>query len=264
MLKRLSVCAAVFAFATGTLSCPALVQNVGNTRVSAISVTGDSNTCIVSAMSPGDSFPCSISRVLSRDDFAATSWELVALNVTGTPSGTNQVLTNSGDGETLQNPTTPYQAQLSVTVESNRTSVPRAGEAVLYTVVVANTGNITVRNIVADQSTTAALDEQSTFSCGNVGSGPFNLSYATNITCTGVYTFDQPGFEQTEKRFRANFSASTPLVAAALSNEAVVTTDRSAVLKVTIPSCTLPEFAGKRCLLSQQPRCTVFVCQCLM
>lgn len=124
-LPALSACAA------GTLSCPALLQNVGNTRVTSVSVTGDSNTCSVSTMAPDDSFQCNISRVLSRDDFAATSWELVALNVTGTPSGTNQVLTNSGDKKTLANPTSPYQAQLSVTVESNRSSVPWAGEAVM-------------------------------------------------------------------------------------------------------------------------------------
>lgn len=86
----------------------------------------------------------------------------------------------------------------------------------------------------------------SNLTCGSVGSAPFDLPYASNITCTAEYQFSQETFEAGLKLFTARFNATPTLAVEAVSNEVEVAAARAAGLHVDMPkeSCTLPRFAG--------------------
>jgi len=121
------------------LTCPVLLHNTGNVRLSDNSAEGDSNNCSKALLAPDEKLHCFMWRTLTVADFTRNTFSIAA-TVRATAAGLQAFPVQPGVGAQIQNPEV-WTALLSVSVTANVTTVHQAGDAVLFTItVVSNHG----------------------------------------------------------------------------------------------------------------------------
>jgi hypothetical protein len=133
-----------------------------------------------------------------------------------------------------------------------------AGESIIYTLVVNNTGNVRLRNVditpnLETQAATNVTADLAVFSCVTSSittpfTLPADLPVATVMTCTAVYNFDLTAIEAGDLKVDSVVLADqlSPSVAVPLITvDVVVAPAVSAAIDIT--GCTMPYSAGGFC-----------------
>ena len=149
------------------------LTNTGNVGISSISVTGTKTgtiSCLANTLAVGASTTCTSSYQTVSGDLGSN----IAYNATavGTPAG--GTLANAVASGSI---TFTPQPSLTVAVTALPNTYSNAGQAIVYSFVVTNTGNVTIGSIaVTDTKVTAITCPASTLALG------------ASTTCTGTYT----------------------------------------------------------------------------
>lgn len=130
----LCVVAACARHADLPLVCPVVVNNTGNVRVVDISVQGDTNNCTSGQLAPGEHLDCFMWRTLTEADFANSTFSLTATGLTGTAKGAVALPALPASTAEVARPGA-LVALLSVATQANTSTVSKAGQAVLYTII---------------------------------------------------------------------------------------------------------------------------------
>lgn len=115
------------------MTCPALVRNSGNMRMSAVSILGSSNNCSALLMAPQEVMSCIMWRNLTAADFEASIFVVTASGVTAEPKGLRALQPFLPVTGVVSNPNVST-ALLSVSVIANTSVVTAAGQEVMYTI----------------------------------------------------------------------------------------------------------------------------------
>ncbi|MEX3015486.1 beta strand repeat-containing protein [Gymnodinialimonas hymeniacidonis] len=171
------------------------VENTGNQTLTNIAVTDPllpGLSCTVATLDPGDNLICSEDYIVTQDDVDAGTVINTATAAGTTPAGTSVTDT---DGETTTMPAAMPMMTLGKTASPD--PFGPLGSDVIYTFTVANTGNVTLRNIVV----TDILDP--TYSCTVPDLAPGD----SNSGCTLAYTVTQGDVDAAEITNSATVSA---------------------------------------------------------
>jgi hypothetical protein len=153
-----------------------VVTNTGNVPLTGISVDDDRTaapSCLASTLAPGAFTTCTASYVITAADVSAGS-------VTNTAVASGD---SCGEGCIIQSPpdsaTVTFQPRPSLTLSksANPTTYDSAGDAIAYSYVVTNNGNVALSSISISDDKVAPV------SCPAVALAP-----SASLTCTGSYT----------------------------------------------------------------------------
>ena len=139
-----------------TLNYNLTVKNTGNITLSNLVVT-DANAIVagspISTLAPGASVTITASHVLSQSDVDAGIYSNTA-EVTASPAIGTNISDKSGTDETNDTPTVATivsNGSMSLTKVANNTGT-KAGDVINYTIVVKNTGNVTLGNVAVSDA----------------------------------------------------------------------------------------------------------------
>ncbi len=154
-----------------------LVTNIGNVTLDPVSVddpTANPVTCPVTVLAPGESTTCTATYTLTQADVDAGRVDNTA-TATGTdPTGTDVTATDSTVWQVLQTPSVALDKQASAPSNSVE------GGTIDYTLVVTNTGNVTLDPVSVDDPLVNPVNCPATA-----------LAPGTSMTCTASYTLTQ-------------------------------------------------------------------------
>ena len=169
-------------------TAPALQSGLGAITCGASSETADP----AGTLSPGASMTCTAVYTVSQADIDHGEVNDVA-TANGTPPGATTPITSEPSEVTVPATSSP---SLAIVKTADRTTVTAAGQKIVYSFVVTNTGNVTVTDIVVtDEQQAPALDaDLSPITCG-ASSVPtdaeLSLSPGASMTCTATYTVSE-------------------------------------------------------------------------
>ena len=175
------------------------VSNTGNITLTNVVVTdpnadgldclpADGNQTTIPSLAPGDSVVCSASHTITQEDLDAGTYF-------------NQACANDGAGgaeEDCDEVDTPGEKTPALEIDKTVTAVDgdneppflvdEAGDVISYTIVVTNTGNVTLTGVSVSDPLIVNLDCDP--AAGLQTSG-FTLAPTAQLTCTGTYTVTQ-------------------------------------------------------------------------
>jgi uncharacterized repeat protein (TIGR01451 family) len=169
-----------------TITYSYVVTNTGNVSVGSVSV-GETSfsgggtltpTCPTGSLAPGASVTCTATYTTTQADINAGSITSTA-TATGTPSSGPAVTSNPSTA-TVSATQSPG---LTVTQTANQTSVSAAGQTIIYSAVVTNTGNVTETGVGIDESSFTGKGAAPALTCPST-----TLAPGASETCTGTYT----------------------------------------------------------------------------
>jgi hypothetical protein len=228
------------------------LRNSGNMRLDNVAVTGDDNDCNIALLDPNTTASCSMTRALTQDDFDAGLAELSATAATASPRGPVTALTSvSVDSAIVPLNQT---AAMDLSADVNQSYVAAAGEGVIVTFTLGNTGSVTLRDLQlavspavlgltcdSTNAVPAATGDSVTLAMMSVdGSGSV-------VSCSGLLSFDQDALEAGPQQISVTGSGSAGNATAAASSQLV------AVVPLNLPgllvdvvgaNCSLPSAAG--------------------
>jgi len=164
-----------------------VVRNSGNVTLNQIALTDPLSglgaisctpTALGGSLAPGATTTCTAVRKSTQDDIDAGQVTNTA-TVNGTaPDGTKVSATSSAKVTATQSPNYTIQKQASPL------QVTKAGEVVIYSITVANTGNTSLANLRVSDPRLASMTCSPTAAGGSLAPG-------ASTTCTGTYTATQ-------------------------------------------------------------------------
>ncbi len=175
-----------------TVTYSYLITNTGNvtmTDVTAVegTFTGTGPIPIVScpagaaSLAPGGTVTCTATYTATQDDLDASTVTNTA-TATGTPPGGGAQVTSSPSLTTFSVIETPH---LTLVKTANPNSVTRAGQAITYSFVVTNDGNVTMTNIAVAEKSFSGAGIPPVITCPP---SPISLAPGNTVTCTATYT----------------------------------------------------------------------------
>ena len=200
-----------------------LVSNTGNVTLTAVTVTDPKTagvSCPVTTLAPGANTTCTGTHTITETDLDAGSVVNLA-SVAGTPpSGTPTSPENSNTVTVpaVQSPT------LTVVKSTTRTSYDTVGQAIAYSFVVTNTGNVTVTSVSVTDAKTAGV------TCAVT-----TLAPGANTTCTGTHTVTQADLDAGSVVNIASVTATPPSgspIAPVPSNQVTVNATQTPTLTI--------------------------------
>ncbi|MGW8954338.1 DUF7507 domain-containing protein [Streptomyces sp. NPDC055709] len=209
-----------------------LVHNTGNVTLSAVDVrdtvfTGSGPdpeiSCPDTTLAPGESVTCTATYTVTQADVDAGEIENTAV-ATGTPPSGSAV--DSNESSAIFTP--QRNPALSLVKSATPPAVTAAGQQVDYTLLVTNTGNLTLSAVGVTESAFSGTGPAPQISCPGTALVP-----GQSMTCTASYTVTQADVDAGEVENTAVATGTPPTGPAvtATSNE-TVTADRN-------PSLTL-------------------------
>ncbi|WP_416971486.1 LPXTG cell wall anchor domain-containing protein [Streptomyces sp. 4F14] len=168
------------------------VTNTGNvtlssTRINETAFTGSGGTPSVScdnvALAPGTSLTCTATYTVTQADVDAGSISNTA-TATGNPPNNGTPVTSTPSTAVV-----PFTAKPALTVakSADRTKVV-VGDTITYSIKVTNTGNVTMRNVAAQEGNFSGSGGTPAVSCP---SGASSLAPGASVTCTATYRVTQ-------------------------------------------------------------------------
>ncbi|GAA2107127.1 hypothetical protein GCM10009823_33730 [Brevibacterium salitolerans] len=175
------------------------VTNTGNVTLSPVEIeetefTGNGDvpqvTCPADAdaLAPGDSVTCTATYTLTQADIDQGSVENTA-HANGAPPGEGDPVRSEDDSAQI-----PFEPVPALTIEktANRDTL-ELGRRITYSFAVTNTGNVTLSDIVINETEWTGAGELSEVSCP-AGAGA--LAPGDAVTCTATYTVQQADIDR--------------------------------------------------------------------
>jgi len=194
------------------------VANTGNVTLHNVSLTdanGTIDSCstdLATTLAVGESFDCTISRVVTDADFAAG----ILTNVASASSDETSKDSNEVDLNLYPAPA------MSVTKTITSDPVSQVGDSITYSIVVSNTGNVTLHNVsITDDN--AVLD-----TCP-----ASDLAVGASFTCTATHVVTDADFAAGQVVNVAVAHDTTDEISDVNSNEAKVTLTAAPALTIT-------------------------------
>nr|WP_231118286.1 OmpA family protein [Lysobacter silvisoli] len=171
--------------AGSTIAYTFLVTNTGNVTITGIAVNDAqldaAAVCPVTTLAPGASTTCTGTHTITQAEVdAGTS------NNSATASGTDPTggtTTSPPDTTTTPIASTPA---LTLTKTASPTTVSAVGDTVAYSFAVTNSGNVTISNLVINETAFSGTGTAPVISCPVT-----TLAPGASTTCTGSYTVTQ-------------------------------------------------------------------------
>jgi uncharacterized repeat protein (TIGR01451 family) len=168
------------------------VANTGNVPLNDVHVVEGAFTgtgtmsnppdCPSNTLAPNAQEVCSATYVLTQDDVNAGSVTNTA-TTEGTPTGSDTPITSTPSTVTVPTPAAPG---ITVVKSANPSTVTAAGQAVTYSFVVTNTGNVTLTDVGVTETDFSGSDPFPSVDC------PTTTLVAGQVeTCTATYTVTQ-------------------------------------------------------------------------
>lgn len=189
-----------------------LVTNTGNVPLSDVAVdetefsgTGEAPvaTCPDEVLAPGDSLTCSATYTLTQAD--VDSGELTnTATAGGTPPGDTPPPTS--DPSTVTVPSTPAPG-IEVVKTSDTEEISEVGQEVTYSFEATNTGNVTLTDVVIDDSDFSGSGELSAVVCPDEAA---SLAPGQSVTCTATYAVTQADLDSGELTNTATATGTPP------------------------------------------------------
>ncbi|KLT63579.1 hypothetical protein, partial [Pedobacter sp. BMA] len=169
----------------GVLNYDLIIKNTGNVTLTNLVIT-DANAVVtgspVSSLAPGTSVTLTASHTLTQADIDASTYTNTATVTGKTPAGAD-VTDVSGTTETNDTPTVATITPMGAVtlVKSVSGTVPnKAGEVLNYNLVIKNTGNVTLTNLMVTDANAIVT-----------GSPVSTLAPGASITLTASHTLTQ-------------------------------------------------------------------------
>ncbi|PYF76563.1 DUF7507 domain-containing protein [Pedobacter nutrimenti] len=190
-----------------------VVTNTGNVTLSGIAVSdlgadpGSVTPASITSLAPGASATLTAKYTLKQVDVDAGSYSNQASVSGTTPGGATTTNPASDDPSTpaANDPTivpiSPVGSMTLTKAIKPGTAVSKAGDVVNYTLVLSNTGNVTLKNIVL---TDAGADP------GSISGVPTTLAPGTSVTLSATYTLKQADVDAGSYSNQAAVTAVTP------------------------------------------------------
>ncbi|MFT4286346.1 hypothetical protein [Nocardioides sp.] len=169
------------------------VTNTGNTTITGVEVdegdfsgTGtlselECEPTIPATLAPTESVECTATYEVTQDDIDAGDDITNSATATGTDPNDDPV--TAQDGATVE---VDQTASLSVVKSADVSTVDAAADTITYTFTVTNTGNVTVTDIVVDETSFSGTGELSAIACD-----PTTLAPKASVDCTATYEVTQ-------------------------------------------------------------------------
>ncbi|MFM9446090.1 LPXTG cell wall anchor domain-containing protein [Streptomyces acidiscabies] len=218
-----------------TLHYSFAVRNTGNVTLSPVRInetnfTGSGGTPSVScpnvALAPGTSLTCSATYTVTQADVDAGSISNTA-TASGTPPNNGTPVTSSPSTAVV-----PFTARPSLTVakSADKTNVA-VGDTITYSIRVTNTGNVTMRNVAAQEGDFSGSGGTPAVSCP---AGASSLAPGASVTCTATYRVTQADMDAGKITNTATASgtpprSSTPVTSPPSATTTVTTSQRPAL-----------------------------------
>ncbi|WP_426626312.1 beta strand repeat-containing protein [Leifsonia sp. McL0607] len=216
-----------------TVTYSFLIENTGNTTITnptatEVTFTGTGPSPVIDCptgviLAPGDSTICTAPYTLTQADIDTGHIDNTAV-ATGTDTGNNTVTSNDSE-VTLTTPSTPA---LTLTKTANPTTVTAAGQNVVYTFHVSNTGNTTVTAIAITETAFTGTGTLPAPTCDAT-----TLAPGESTQCTTTYTTTAADLGATRIDNTAAATGQDPSAAT------VTSPDASADVTVTQPAPAL-------------------------
>jgi hypothetical protein len=228
------------------------LRNSGNMRLADVAVIGDDNDCNVALLEPNSTASCSMTRALTQDDFDAGLAELSAAAASATPRGpVTALVTIPSDSAVVPLNQT---AAMDLSANVNQSYVAAAGEGVIVTFTLGNTGSVTLRGLQLSVSPALA-----NLACVNTSAVPAVTGDSVTLTmlsvdgvgsvvsCSGLLSFDQDALEAGPQVINVTGSGSAGNATAAASSQLVGIVPLNLpglLVNVVGANCSLPSTAG--------------------
>jgi len=176
-----------------TVTYSFLVTNTGNVTMSNVAVnetaftgtgTAPVASCPVTTLAPGESTTCTATYTATQADVDAGSITNTA-TAQGTPPGSTTPVISEPSTATVAVPPAPI---LTVVKTATPATITAAGDTVTYSFLVTNTGNVTMSNIVINETAFTGTGTAPVVSCP---AGAASLAPGASVTCTASYTATQ-------------------------------------------------------------------------
>lgn len=212
------------------------VTNPGNVTLGTVAVSGTGFTgsgpapavsCPAPTLAPGQPLTCTASYVLSQADIDAGSVAYAATVSATSPTGT-QVTATSAPATVLVDPRTG----LSVVVSAGRPDVDAAGQTVTLSLLVTNTGNL---SLTLDTTTLGLVTGSGVLSVVSCPAPAPVLGPFASVTCTASYVVAQADVDRGGVTVAGSATATDPaggLVVAPPSDLTIASTPRPALVLV--------------------------------
>ena len=159
------------------------VSNNGNVPVHNVSLTdvgSDIGTCTVSlpvaTLGLGESFSCDVTHTVTDADMAALSY-------TNTATAHSDEIQNKDSNDVLT-PLTPTPS-MSVVKSITNAAPQNEGDTILYSIVVTNTGNVTLTNVAVTDANADIIG--CAVNSDSATAGPWTLAIGDVLTCTASH-----------------------------------------------------------------------------
>jgi uncharacterized repeat protein (TIGR01451 family) len=193
-----------------TVTYSFLVTNTGNVTLTDIAVnevdfsgTGELSAieCATTTLYAGQVETCEATYTVTQDDVDAGTLTNTA-TATGTPPGDVDPITSGPSTSTVDITQSPaLSVQKTADVEA-----AEVGQTVTYSFLVTNTGNVTITDVVVNETAFSGTGELSAISC------PADLTLAPedDVTCTATYTVTQADIDSGELTNTATVTGTPP------------------------------------------------------
>ncbi|MET8980621.1 LPXTG cell wall anchor domain-containing protein [Streptomyces sp. NPDC004539] len=226
------------------------VTNTGNvtlasTKINETAFTGSggtpSVTCENVALAPGTSLTCTATYTVTQADVDSGSISNTA-TATGTPPNNGTPVTSTPSTAVV-----PFTARPALTVakSADKTNVV-VGDTVTYSIRVTNTGNVTMRNVAAQEANFSGSGGTPAVSCPAAAS---SLAPGASVTCTATYRVTQADMDAGKITNTATATGTPP------NSSTPVTSPPSATTTVTTsqrPALTVTKSADRTDLVAGQ------------
>jgi hypothetical protein len=245
-------CCGCFVPAAGNVTCPVELRNSGNMRLADVAVLGDDNDCNFALLEPNTTASCFMTRALTQDDFDTGLVELNGTAATATPRGPVTTLSSIPSDSAIVPLNQTAAMDLSANV--NQSYVAAAGEGVIVTFTLGNTGSVTLRDLqlsVCPALANLACDNSSAVpdtSGDSVALALLSVDGAGSVvSCSGLLSFDQDALEAGPRNISVTGSGSAGNATAAAASQLVEVVPLNLpglLVDVVGANCSLPGAAG--------------------
>ncbi|MEZ2373312.1 hypothetical protein [Arthrobacter sp. RCC_34] len=159
-------------------------------------------TCLKEPLAPGSSATCTATYRVTQADVDRGSVDNTA-TATGTPSSGGPVTSDPSEASVPQKPA----PALRLVKSADRTVLSHVGERIIYTFILTNTGNVTLKDLAVHEGAFSGSGRMSPVSCPAVGRG---LVPGASLRCTATYVATAADLAAGKLSNTATASATTP------------------------------------------------------
>ncbi|MGN6325371.1 DUF7507 domain-containing protein [Pseudolysinimonas sp.] len=228
-----------------TLTYHFVVTNTGNVALSGIVVTDSGFTgtgafptnppCPQTSLAPGAQMTCDVDYVLTSDDLNAGSVSNSA-TAEGTPAGSTTPVTSTPSSAVVPTPPAPG---ITLAKSVSPTTITAAGQAVTFSFLITNTGNVSLSGIGVDETAFSGTGTLGALNCPQT-----TLLAGQFETCTAAYTATQADVDSGAITNTATATGTPPTGADVVSGPSSARVDATRTPAISIVKSANPTAAA--------------------